>query len=77
MANDVVMKIINEKIDELTKEKQMLTDKLLKKKVNTIGDDIADVDFNSLSLEEKRDIACILIDKVIVGSDDINIVFRV
>jgi hypothetical protein len=77
MANETVMKIINEKIEQLTKEKQILTDKLLREKTDTIGDDIADVDFNSLSLEEKRDIACILINKVIVGSDDINIVFRV
>lgn len=77
MANETVMKIINEKIDELTKEKQMLMDKLLQEKANTIGDNIADVDFNGLSLEEKRDIACILIDKIIVGSDDINIIFRV
>lgn len=77
MANDTVMKIINQKIDELTKEKQILMDKLLQEKSNTIDNSIANVDFANLTLEQKRDIACVLINRINVGKDNIDIEFRV
>ena len=77
MANEVVMKLINQKIEELTKQKQELLDKALEQKVNNIDTNLLDVNFAELSLDKKRDIACTLINKVIIYEDTIEVVFKV
>ena len=77
MANEVVMNIINKKIEELIKQKQELLDKALEQKVNNIDTNILDVNFAELNLDKKRDIACTLINKVIVYNDTIEIMFKV
>ena len=78
MANEVVMNIINKKIEELTKQKQGLLDKALEDKINyNIDKNVLDVNFAELNLDKKRDIACTLIDKAIIYKDTIEIVFKV
>ena len=77
MANEVVMKLINQKIEELTKQKQDLLDKLLEQKVNNIDTNILNVNFAELNLDKKRDVACTLINKVIIYEDTIEVVFKV
>lgn len=77
MANKTVMEIINKKIKELTDKKEQLTNKMLQEKTNKINTDLLNINFNKLTLDKKRDIACTLIDKVIVGKDTINVVFKV
>lgn len=78
MANSVVMEIINKKIEELIKKKQQLLDKSLKDKVNNnINKEVLDVNFAELNLDKKRDVACTLINKVIVYEDTIEVVFKV
>lgn len=77
MANEAVMNIINKKIEELIKQKQELLDKALEQKVNNIDTNILDVNFAELNLDKKRDIACTLINKVIVYNNTIEIMFKV
>ena len=78
MANSVVMEIINKKIEELIKKKQQLLDKSLKDKVNNnINKEVLDVNFAELNLDKKRDVACTLINKVIIYEDTIEVVFKV
>lgn len=78
MANEAVMDIINKKIEELIKQKQELLEKSLKDKVNyNINKNILDVNFAELNLDKKRDIACVLINKVIVYDNTIEIMFKV
>ena len=78
MANEAVMDIINKKIEELIKQKQELLEKSLKDKVNNnINKEVLDINFKELDLNKKRDIACVLINKVIVYDDTIEIMFKV
>ena len=77
MANEAVMKLINQKIEELIKQKQDLLNKALEQKVNNIDTNILDINFAELNLDKKRDIACTLINKVIIYEDTIEIMFKV
>ena len=78
MANEAVMKIINERIEELNNKKRELLEKSLEDKINcNIDKSILNINFLELSLDKKRDIACILIDKVIVNNYAIELIFKV
>ena len=78
MANETVMKIINKKIEELTIKKKEIMEKSLMNKVNcNINKNVLEVNFAELDIDKKRDIACTLINKVIVYNDTIEIMFKV
>lgn len=78
MANETVMKIINKKIEELTIKKKEIMDKSLNYKINNnIDTNILNVNFAKLDLNKKRDVACTLIEKIIVSEDTVEIVFKV
>ena len=78
MANETVMKIINKKIEELTIKKKEIMEKSLMNKVNcNINKNVLEVNFAELDIDKKRDIACALIEKVIVYNNTIEIIFKV
>ena len=77
-ANEAVMKLINQKVNELNKQKEDILNKTLEQKVNnSIDTTVLDVNFTELSMDQKRNIAHILIDNVMVGDDTINVIFKV
>ena len=77
-ANEAVMKLINQKVNELNKQKEDILNKTLEQKVNNnIDTTVLDVNFTELSMDQKRNIAHILIDNVMVGDDTINVIFKV
>lgn len=81
-ANELTMKYINNEIEKLENEKYILNNELnnlilLDNKISLkylIEDNI---DFNSLPFNKKRDIMNTLVNKVVIGDNDINVIWNV
>ena len=82
MANEKVMKYINEKVDELEQKKFSIQNHLNKIEANnfeSVSDDIIKsilTDWESLSFADKKRIANIFIEKVNVYDDKLDIVYK-
>ena len=80
-ANDTVMKYINDRITKLDEEKSIINKKLQHKKVDNTFDDLKELfintDFESLNLEKKKEVAGLLIDKIIVKNEEVVIRYKI
>lgn len=80
LANDIVMEMINEKISELYNRKSIILEEINKLKVKediSLKELIKDKPFNSLSFEDKKNIYSILIDRIYLDNDALEINWKI
>lgn len=80
LANDIVMGMINEEITKLYNRKNKILSEINNLKVNeniSLEKLIKDKPFSQLSFEDKKSIFQLLIDKVYLSDDTIEIVWRI
>ena len=80
-ANDIVMKYINDKISKLDEERSIINKKLQHKKIDNTFEDLKELfinaNFEDLDFERKKEIARLLIDKIIIKNEEVVIRFKV
>ena len=80
MANDIVMNIINEKIEELVNEKNTIINQMNNIKVVeevSLEKLILDKPFKSLDFNKKKEIFQLLINKVYIDNNELNVIWNI
>lgn len=80
LANDIVMNIINDKILELTNERNKIIDEINKVKIEediSLEELIIDKPFNTLSFDKKKDIFQLLVNRIYISESEINIIWNI
>ena len=80
MANDIVMNIINEKIEELVNEKNTIINQMNNIKVVeevSLEKLILDKPFKSLDFNKKKEIFQLLINKVYIDDQELNVIWNI